>query len=667
MPDIAKALAMLAGGDAASDKFFDIAADALLLGMGCRMAGISCLSDQGQSVRIIANAGGELPDLWANVPLEGMVAQPIYSAPPPDALYTLDAAGLARFPDIRTGLGFTMVQYCAKLFRHPDGRPAGHIFFIDDGELVREAASWSFLELVCDRVGAECARRETSEQAVLESRLHAIIDNAPFSIVFKDHEGRYVTMNKQAEEWLGTTIKRVVGQLPDATQFLGTGEREHDLEVLREGRIVNYEVENNSDVEGRTFWVTKFPIMGQDGKPDGLGSIVSDITHRKQNEVFLRRQIQEAESSSDAKTRFLAAASHDLRQPLHSMELMLEILARQIREPALQELVSDITQAASIAAALLNPLLDYSRLEAGMVEPEIEVFPVNSLLRDMEVGFNAQADAAGLKLRIMPCDAMIRSDPVLLSRIVGNFVSNAIRYTETGHLLLGCRRNGSVLRIEVWDMGPGIKEEQLTAIFEEFHQIETAGRDRDKGLGLGLAIVKAQAKLLRHDVQVSSRLGRGSTFTIAVPLIVQEEIPAQTVVMNAAEPASLEGLRLLILEDNGAILRATKTLLERWGCVVETAASREEAMDVVKSVGGMFDLFIADYHLEHGDNGIDTVIQMRAYLEHDVPTIIVTADISNDSLQHANERAFPLLQKPFRPAALRAAIAETMFENGATS
>jgi len=514
---------------------------------------------------------------------------------------------------------------------------------------------------ITEQRGAEVALRES------EARLNAIIENAPFSIILKDGEGRYVTMNRQAEDWMGITMEKAVGKLPSAIYSLETGNRERsrDLQVLNEGRIISYEAKGEGDYAEHIFLSTKFPILGSAGEPAGVGTIVSDISDRKSNEEMLLRQMERAEESSDAKTRFLAVASHDLRQPLHSMELMLEILGRQLTDPGQQELVSDIAQAASIAAGLLNPLLDYSRLEAGMEVPEIEDFPVATLLRDMEVGFRSQAAEADLELRIMPCDAVIRSDPVLLARIVSNFLSNAIRYTDEGRLLLGCRRQGGVLRIEVWDMGPGIEGEHLNAIFEEFHQIESMRRDRDKGLGLGLAIVKAQATLLKHEIRVRSRPGRGSTFAIEVPLVGRPDVgekETRATAVDVAEPETLDGLRMFILEDNAAILRATKALLERWGCFVSTASSRNEAMEVIATETAMFDLLIADYHLDEGNNGVDTVVQMQEQLDYGVPAIIVTADISSDSLQHASDNGFPLLQKPFRPAALRSAIAEIIYD-----
>ncbi len=503
---------------------------------------------------------------------------------------------------------------------------------------------------------AEMALRES------EARLKAVIENAPFAIILKDAKGRYATMNRQAEDWTGTTLAKAAGKLPEAlfSAGLATSERNRDLEVLKYGRIISYEMKGEGEYSGHTFWVTKFPIMGQSGEPAGLGTITSDISDRKRSEQVLLRQMEKAEESNDAKTRFLAAASHDLRQPLHSMELMLEILARQLTDPGQQELVSDIVQAANIAAGLLNPLLDFSRLEAGMEDAEIVDFPVVSLLRDMDVGFRSQAAEADLELRIMPCSATIRSDPVLLSRIVSNFLSNAIRYTEEGRILLGCRRVGDALRIEVWDMGPGIEGAHLNSIFEEFHQVESTKRDRDQGLGLGLAIVKAQATLLNHEVRVRSRPGRGSTFAIEVPM-TKPAADADSTAAKAAEPTvteSLDGLRMLILEDDAAILRATKALLERWGCTVATAASQEEAMNVIDTEEMMFDLMIADYHLENNENGVDTVVQMQDRLDYDVPAIIVTADISSESLQHVMDNDFPLLQKPFRPAALRSAIAQ---------
>ncbi|MBT6913003.1 MAG: PAS domain S-box protein, partial [Rhodospirillaceae bacterium] len=504
-------------------------------------------------------------------------------------------------------------------------------------------------------------RTATVAKAEVDARLNGIIDNAPFSILLKDIDGRYVLVNREAEKWLGKSFEDIAGKLPADIhpEESGARERKYDLEVLNEGHPVSYEFDRVGD-DTRTFWATKFPILSYDGRTTGVGSIISDITERKRSEEILQQQMARAEESSDAKTRFLAAASHDLRQPLHSMELMLEILARQSLDPGQQELVSDIAQAANIAGGLLNPLLDFSRLEAGMVEPEFVEFPVAALLSDMEVGFRPQAEEAGLNLTLVPCSATIRSDRVLLSRIVSNLLSNAIRYTETGRVLIGCRRQQEVLRIEIWDTGAGIEARHLNVIFEEFQQIETFGRDRDKGLGLGLAIVNAQAALLGHEVRVSSQPGRGSCFTIEVPLCARVAATAPEMIGDMAAPEALTGLRMLILEDNFAIRRATKMLLERWGCEVATAASRAEAMDVIDRETSKFDLIIADYHLEDGDNGVDTVVQMKDMLKYEVSAIIVTADISNESLEHAAENEFPLLQKPFRPAALRSAISQSI-------
>jgi PAS domain S-box-containing protein len=790
MARIEKALAMLAGGASVGEEFFQLATAALVQGLGCRWAGISCLSDDKKSVRLLASTGAEVPLEPGLYALNGMPVAALYADPSSGRLHITDDLA-ARFPKYRDLLGFDLHRYSAAIFRHSDGRPAGHIFIIDDQVVTRGAADWEFFDLVRDRVGAEYSLRngfagntwldklvdgtgtalvvtDTSGQIVLandtyanwagfangaemiggkveqwidpndwmmnkrvvsgllaqdatnayecllrdrhgaprevvavaavdrtpagahivalmrdsktrndterarlvsEARLKAVIDNAPLSIILKDGQGRYVTMNRQGEEWMGTTIAEAAGKFPDAIHNLNSGEldRRHDLEVLNEGRIVSYEVDGVVEGSQRTFWATKFPIMGEAGQAMGLGTIISDITDRKRTEVLLQQQMEAAEKSSDAKTRFLAAASHDLRQPLHSMELMLEILARIVREPAQQELVSDIAQAAKIAAGLLNPLLDFSRLEAGMVQPEIEDFPVALLMRDMDVRFRSQAEKAGLELRIVPSNAVIRSDPVLLSLIVSNFLSNALRYTEKGRLLLGCRRQGTALRIEVWDTGPGIASEHLNSIFDEFHQLETASRDRDKGLGLGLAIVKAQASLLQHEVRVSAKPGRGSTFSIEVPLTELTEQIAPVMAADSVKPEFLSGLHMLILEDNLGIQRATKALLERWGCEVVLAANHGEAMHVIATDRAMFDLIIADYHLEDGDNGVDTVLQIRDQLDYDVPAIIVTADISNESLRRADKNAFPLLQKPFRPAALRLAIAQSILNHAAAS
>ena len=245
---------------------------------------------------------------------------------------------------------------------------------------------------------------------------------------------------------------------------------------------------------------------------------VEDITERNQAAEALEAAKRHAEQANLGKSRFLAAASHDLRQPLQTLSLLQGILAKKVRDAELVNLVLRLEEALDAMSGMLDSLLDINQLEAGIVRPQVVTFPVKELLERLRNEFAYHAETRGLGWRVISCGLFVSSDPRLLEQMIRNLLSNAVKYTESGKVLLGCRRRGDRLRIEVWDTGPGVPKEQLQAIFEEFHQLDNAARERNRGLGLGLAIVQRLAHLLGHAVDVRSRVGKGSAFSVEVPL-----------------------------------------------------------------------------------------------------------------------------------------------------
>ena len=280
------------------------------------------------------------------------------------------------------------------------------------------------------------------------------------------------------------------------------------------------------------------PYRASDEKTEGVVITYEDVTERRRTADALTAAKRQAELASIAKTRFLAAASHDLRQPLQTLSLLQGLLAKRVVDDKAQQLVGRIEDAVGAMTGMLNALLDINQIEVGSVKPEIADFPVNGLLDRLREELSYHAQAAGLALRVVPCALSIRSDQRLLEQMVRNLISNALKYTQRGSVLLGCRRRQGKLRIEIWDTGIGIPESELKAIFEEYYQVDNAARQRSQGLGLGLSIVKSLGELLHHPIRVRSLQGKGSVFSIEVPLTPGGHVSAPDPQPRAAEDAS---------------------------------------------------------------------------------------------------------------------------------
>ncbi|RVA58491.1 response regulator [Mesorhizobium sp. M7A.F.Ca.US.001.01.1.1] len=399
------------------------------------------------------------------------------------------------------------------------------------------------------------------------------------------------------------------------------------------------------------------------------------VSLRLENETLvehLQEERDRAQTADRAKTRFLAAASHDLRQPIHALSLLVSTLAilgqrGDVPSGEARDLASRAKSVVSNFSGLLNALLDISRLDAGIVTVASEAVPLRDLFGDLRNEFAAEAKQRGLTWRVVDSSLYVDSDPMMLKRILNNLVSNALRYTKQGGVLLGCRRRGACVEIQVLDSGPGIPADQQGMVFEEFVQLQNPARDRTQGLGLGLAIVRRTAELLGHPLKLASTSGRGSLFSITVAKAgaVQARLEVDT-----TSPAS-SAAGIMVVEDEGDVLDAMVRLLSLEGHRVypgRSAAEAQEAHTAALAAGDApVDLIIADYRLENDTTGTDAIRALHAHIGRLVPTIIITGDTSPARLKEISASGSRILHKPIADEELRETIAAVCFGGKAIS
>ncbi|RXT45827.1 MASE1 domain-containing protein [Bradyrhizobium betae] len=400
----------------------------------------------------------------------------------------------------------------------------------------------------------------------------------------------------------------------------------------------------------------------------------ADVEVRKKGEGRLRRaqielerkvaeRTQELELANAAKSRFLAMASHDLRQPLHALGLFIAQLRTPLRSGERIRTIELVDATRKEMDEMLNSLLDMSRLDAGILIPTITVFPIARLLQKIETTFDQATRETGLRLRVRRSDAWVRSDAMLLERILLNLVSNAVRYTLRGGIIVGCRRRGQMLRIEVWDSGPGIPEDQKQNIFGEFFQLAARDRNRHGSMGLGLAIVDRLRLLLNHPIDLASTVGRGSRFAILVPMA--DECDRSTDSVDSPHPAAfaVEGKVVLVITDAPIVQEGTGGLLGRWGYTVLTTGSDEAALIRLAERRQRPDLIISDYHLASGKTGIRAIEQINAAFGSSIPAILISGDTAPEPAREAKDRGYILLHKPVDPMRLRAVMHEHFMDH----
>jgi len=370
----------------------------------------------------------------------------------------------------------------------------------------------------------------------------------------------------------------------------------------------------------------------------------------------LGRAKGEAEEANVSKTRFLAAASHDILQPLNAARLYVTSLVERQRSGNDAQLVTNIDASLDAVEEIFGALLDISRLDTGAMKPEIVSFRIDELLRQLEVEFTPLAQEKGLTLKFVPCSLAVQSDRRLLRRLLQNLVSNAIKYTPKGRVLVGCRPRDGRLRIDVYDTGLGIPASKKRAIFQEFYRLDQ-GAKAARGLGLGLSIVERIARVLDCRITVASTVGRGSQFSVEVPL--SAVIPASQHQRTArdVDRVQLSGITVLCIDNDLTILDGMETLLAGWGCRVFKAPDLETAIAVVAEARIAPDGLLVDYHLDEG-NGIAAIRELRRRFGADLTAILITADRSPHVREDARANAIQLLHKPIKPAALRALLTQ---------
>ena len=362
---------------------------------------------------------------------------------------------------------------------------------------------------------------------------------------------------------------------------------------------------------------------------------------------------REAEHANTAKSKFLAAASHDLRQPIHAQGLFLEVLSRTEQTKYQQELLANARAASEASSEMLNSLLDFSRIDAGVIDPQLQPVRLQPLFHKMEKELAPQADAKNIVYRSRETAVAVHSDPVLLELILRNLVSNAIRYTRLGGVLVACRKHGNQAVIEVWDTGIGIAPEHQKEVFREFHQLGNPERDRNKGLGLGLAIADGLARTMGHGLSLVSVPGRGSVFRLALP--VDNTIQVAQTAMTQSKTRLLNA-RLLVVDDDKIVREGMLYLLRDWGCECEAAESIEEALAMARV--NPPDVVISDYRLREQRTGVEAIAALRALLGESLPALLITGDTAPERLREAKSSGIPLLHKPVSPGKLYRKLVE---------
>lgn len=555
-------------------------------------------------------------------------------------------------------------QDCRNLIRHmfetgqcscPQVRFLRH----KDGSLVSVYSSHAYVqfgnrtpEMFC--ISIDLSELKQAEEALRKREIYqrALLDNFPFMVWLKDEHSRFLAVNKTfANKFKWPSPQSLVGKndfditTPEMAQLY----RSDDQWVMESG--ASRQTEELTGAPEFEHWVEtyKSPVI-VDGKVTGTVGFARDITARKRSEMELRTAKAEADSANRAKSHFLAAASHDLRQPLSALSLYVGLLKnRTTSENA--ELVDKIQNCVGNLSELLTDLLDISKLEAGIVVPKASAFSLDDMLASL-VGVHAlEAELKGLQLRWRPSGAEAYADPQLFRRILGNLLSNAVRYTKSGGVLICRRKRHGRHWVEIWDTGIGIPEEKTQLIFDEFIQLNTDALNR--GSGLGLAIVAKMAALLGLQIRLLSRLGRGSMFAIELPDCMTIRDDTKPTTKRAIRP-----LRIALIDDNDLVLHALAVALESVGHQVVQA---QDSKTLFRKIGAQApDIVVSDFRLSLTENGFDVIQTARTLFGPELPAFIITGDTDPAIIRNMAGRGIAVHYKPLSVENLIAIITETV-------
>ncbi len=528
-----------------------------------------------------------------------------------------------------------------------------------------------------------------------EQRLRLITDNVPAMIAYIGADLKFEFTNKVYIDWYGSSENGLnISALDESINYQQL--RPFVKRALK-GETVSFESKEINQTDELSYLLKSYvPNIEASGKVLGFFVLIRDITERRLNalalqrahdqlearviertsqlqilnkkllhEVEERRQVQadlqgatrEAELANYSKTKFLAAVSHDLLQPLNAAQLFTSSIDEYRLDGQVSSLIGSVSSSLNDLENLICTLVDISKLDAGIVIADKSNFKVSELLDNLANEYQQQSQQYTVQLRYVSCDRFVHSDSVLLARILRNFLSNAFRYTNKGKVLLGCRRVGQYLSIEVWDNGAGIELDQQTEIFKEFKRLPSSRQAFSNGLGLGLAIVDKLSKVLEHPIKVASHLGKGSLFSVSVPLVDSNMLPALEVPLSQVlTQADLRQRTIWLVDNDLNICIAMQKLLETWGCTVITAASLIDLQAQVNIGNDHADLLIVDYHLDNDINGLDVASQINHDRILSLPVLMITANYNASLKNKIKQLGLLLLHKPVKAMKLKTTL-----------
>ncbi|VFU09326.1 Protein-glutamate methylesterase [Methylocella tundrae] len=459
-------------------------------------------------------------------------------------------------------------------------------------------------------------------------------------------------VNKALRDLFGADARQFIGlALADtpARQLAPLMQNILDAERDGYGHVENYRIEIDIPSRGRlTLRMTTRGIGGNTSAAGMILLVLEDVTEKERVEHGLMAAKEGSEQANLIKSQFLAAASHDLRQPLQSLRLLSAILQRKLDDEEALKLNAKCGETIDSMIGVVNAILDINQLEAGAIRPIMQSFPANMLLNKLHSEFNVLVQAKGLRWWVASCNRNLRSDPRLLMQILRNLVNNAIKFTASGKLVVGCRRRGDKVSLEVWDSGPGIPDADIEKMFDFFHKGEATPPGTDEGLGLGLAIVRNLSEILGHEIKVVSHVGKGSCFSVLVPIGAQSNGDPVALDGGHRAVARQRGVRILVVEDEPCVRESLELLFADEGHFIASATSGGEAVRLVSYGTFRPEIIVVDYSIPGGMSGLDVIDEVRAILGQQIPAVVLTGDISSATFAKIATRSAIHLAKPVR-------------------
>jgi PAS domain S-box-containing protein len=542
----------------------------------------------------------------------------------------------------------------------PDGRTVwvavlGRFVFGDDGTPIR--ASGLYFDITARKMAEEALRRS-------EERLNFALASAAAGTWDWDIPSGYLTWCGGMYTLHGLSPEHFTPSYEAWLAFVHPDDRnrvQNTVLTVLASTSGEYRIEHriiHSEHGERWLMGVGRIVRDHGGAPLRLTGVSLDITARKHMEEDLRSAKQEAEQASLAKSKFLAAASHDLRQPLQSMALFGGALHAHVKDGRGKDMLLMLERGTETMKSLLDSLLDVSRLDAEVVKPQLSSFDLDTLIQEITNSYRPLAASKGLSVFCdgLCCGVSIRSDRTMLGRIIRNLVENAVRYTERGGITVSCRIETDSAWIDVADTGIGIPDNQIAMIFDEFHQVGNPERDRSRGLGLGLSIVQRLSRILGHEVRVRSSLGEGSVFSIQAPVSAASDVQEAVSEDNKTSHSVRRGRLALVIDDDTIVLMSLRTLLEEWGYDTLVSGSSEQAVAIIAEDGRRADVIVADYRLRAGRNGCEAIRDVRDHLGLEIPGIILTGETGAECARDIARYGLGMIHKPVMPGQLWAAL-----------